>query len=602
MKLTSVTIEGMHRVTKKTYDFKYVTYLHGPNGAGKSTVLQAVQLALLGYIPGTGKTKEAIFRHSNNHTMAVTVNLDDGGKPITVRRVWSGEPPKTHSSVSVTPEMYNIEMIVKDLELPIFNFNDFVGMTANNLKDWFISFLPKANEALDWDELLRKCLGDKEILDKSLIPSLVKHASELDASGVEQVRKMNEHMKSLLSFKKSELTRHQNTVQSLIFYDDESVQSASPVELRNRLTEISKLRADASAFQMVKSRREQIESEIKQIGQLCKSVEDDPEYVSAKANLSEANAEIDRLSEEMNKVSSRRCEIELDIRSKRSVISGKGVCPFTNNTCESISALCNKYEAEVAELELELSKVNNNHDTLRLKRMDAKASAKGWDTKLAQISSIYKHKADLENELLQLPAVDAVNIDVDLLDKEAQDINDMLVKISANERYNSLITELTSQKYMIEETILLLNEWIKLTSANGLQTDMMKAPFEAISDEMDNYIQILLGDNVSTTFYLSSKANSFSFGLTRESKYIPFGLLSSGERCLFTLALMMAIVNNSNSALKLIMIDDLLDHLDDDNIKSLFESLNNVEGIQLVFAGVKPYTGTDAENVLIEVK
>ena len=35
--------------------------LLGPNGAGKTTIIQAIQLALLGYIPGTDKNKTAIF-------------------------------------------------------------------------------------------------------------------------------------------------------------------------------------------------------------------------------------------------------------------------------------------------------------------------------------------------------------------------------------------------------------------------------------------------------------------------------------------------------------------------------------------------------------
>lgn len=86
---------------------------------------------------------------------------------------------------------------------------------------------------------------------------------------------------------------------------------------------------------------------------------------------------------------------------------------------------------------------------------------------------------------------------------------------------------------------------------------------------------------------LSEKANSFSFGVTNEeNEYIEFDLLSSGEKCLYTLALLISIVELSDSPLKIIMIDDLLDHLDMLRIKDCFETLYSISDIQILLAGV----------------
>ena len=63
MRLTSIRIVGMHKVEDKTYQLKDFNYLYGQNGAGKTTIMQAIQLAILGYIPGTNKTKSDVFRH-----------------------------------------------------------------------------------------------------------------------------------------------------------------------------------------------------------------------------------------------------------------------------------------------------------------------------------------------------------------------------------------------------------------------------------------------------------------------------------------------------------------------------------------------------------
>ena len=78
MKITEISIQGMHNVEDKTYTLFDLNYLYGNNGAGKSTVMQALQLAILGYIPGTDKNKTAIFRHANGKKMTVTVKFDTG--------------------------------------------------------------------------------------------------------------------------------------------------------------------------------------------------------------------------------------------------------------------------------------------------------------------------------------------------------------------------------------------------------------------------------------------------------------------------------------------------------------------------------------------
>ena len=77
------------------------------------------------------------------------------------------------------------------------------------------------------------------------------------------------------------------------------------------------------------------------------------------------------------------------------------------------------------------------------------------------------------------------------------------------------------------------------------------------------YIQTMYGsDSLRAKFNISAKANSFSFGLIREDKYIAYDQLSSGEKCLYTLALMICIADNSKCPLKLLLCDDMFDHLD----------------------------------------
>lgn len=67
-------------------------------------------------------------------------------------------------------------------------------------------------------------------------------------------------------------------------------------------------------------------------------------------------------------------------------------------------------------------------------------------------------------------------------------------------------------------------------------------------------------------------------------------MLSSGEKCLFLLSMFIGLLKYTKSPLKVIMIDDLLDHLDDSNFDSALETIKQMKDIQFIFAGVKPST------------
>ena len=131
----------------------------------------------------------------------------------------------------------------------------------------------------------------------------------------------------------------------------------------------------------------------------------------------------------------------------------------------------------------------------------------------------------------------------------------------------------------------------------------MEAPYKQLAEKMSVYLQeFFAGKFKSAKFHLSEKSNNFSFGvINNESNYIEFDLLSSGEKCLYTLVLLLSIAESSDSQLKLIMIDDLLDHLDTARIKDCFETLYKISNVQILMAGVQNCTHSNAEEFVIEV-
>jgi DNA repair exonuclease SbcCD ATPase subunit len=187
-------------------------------------------------------------------------------------------------------------------------------------------------------------------------------------------------------------------------------------------------------------------------------------------------------------------------------------------------------------------------------------------------------------------------------EQKLEELRDTEAKVKANIEYNNLKAKVVTDSLKAEQLLDVYKAWDKLSSVNGLQSKIMEAPFDQFSDYITKYLTQFFGeDNISASFYVGEKSNSFSFGIIRDTKYIEFDLLSSGEKCLYTLSMLMAIVENSKSELKLIMVDDLLDHLDDNRINDCFATLYNCKDMQTIIAGVKPCNHEAAGEFVIHI-
>lgn len=94
MKITSIkalNVKGLHFAE----DLGPVTIFVGQHRAGKTARLDAIRLALLGYVPLIGKTNAATFTLSSRDTMSVYLDADCGH----IRRVWKRKGKETIEQV-----------------------------------------------------------------------------------------------------------------------------------------------------------------------------------------------------------------------------------------------------------------------------------------------------------------------------------------------------------------------------------------------------------------------------------------------------------------------------------------------------------------------
>lgn len=593
MKLKKVVIEGFHNVTRKEYDFDDINYLYGRNGSGKSTVLQAIQLGLLGYVPGTNKTKQSVFSHSNNHTMAVKLILDDSGQTISIQRVWTKSKGSVSESIEVNPEGYDIESLTKEIELPLFNFDEFTHMTPNGLKDWFINYLPKQSFKTDWSRELKESLKDvpSNLVDEKFIEDSISSIKDLNLEGVEEIRAANTLFKSQLSFMKSELQRKTGTIQSLVHYDDfEATVSESELldqinDIDNRILSASHAQENAKRVASIQLRMQSVESAKKYLEEHDFAAE----IEKLTQDLKNLEASIDDKNYEISKLS-----VEHDSYNK--IINSKGICPFTNESCEKISNTRDQYISRQKEIMDELKVLGSELDALKVSKQDTSTDLKYTTDLFRSLSQDAKMYDSLKMELDSIPKTSIVE-DIEALKVESASLKEAYGKAVANKKYEELNNIILQDKYRIENEIECLKIWEKLTGVNGLQAKGDYNPFDefssCINEVLKNFFQ---NETTKCKFASTDKSNSFSFGIDRDGVYVPYTLLSSGEKCLFILSLFIGLLEYTKSPLRLVLIDDFLDHLDDDNFKSVFDTLTKISNNQYVFAGVKPMC---SENVKV---
>lgn len=595
MKLESIGISHMHQIKGSvTYNLNDVTYFIGQNGAGKSTILQAIQLALLGYIPGYDKTNAGIMKHSSDGLELSVTATFDGDASIT--RTWKKDKSSVKSTVSAVPEGFDPMSLMGEIELPIFNFGEFKDMTANKLKEWFISFLPKEEFEIDWREYLTGELGSRAaLLPEDYLEETLNYILE-DLStyqGVDLVKQINAHFKEEQSFQKATAERLQSTLNSMIYYQD--VEEIDDEELRLELANVTDLKDKLIAYNTKKAYIDQLDARLAQIKLSVDSLEEDPEYKSVHATLISEESEYNKLTEKKSALSLQYSQLQSEYKSL-SVTSD--ICPYTHTRCEKIAESIQVTQSKKAALETQIAELHKS-----LQEALEKAAAvhqhiqllKSHETELAQKYSTYK---SLIMQYPSEPLVIPTSSSVESLQHRINELNDLIAKVKANQQFNELNKTITADKYKAENILEVLKIWTKSTDANGLQTYMMEKPFKTLADDMSKYLSNMFGAESVASFHLEEKANSFSFGMMKDKSYVEFDLLSSGEKCLFIIAMMMCLIDRSTASLKLILADDILDHLDSDNAARLFGNLLKINNMQFIMAGVKECKN---ENICIKI-
>lgn len=258
----------------------------GSNGTGKTTRLQALAIALQGFVPGQGKKADETFKLSNADNMLVGLDTDgfsftrefkkkvsknkDGSTKESISQSLSVSPSKCETKISEKEARIIAEMG----SLPVMlDFNEFLGLSDNKRREFIYNLAGFNSDKWTKDRV-------KEYLINALL------TTELEVNNPEQYMIMNQIITDVI-FEYPDSYDITAGLQSMIdwtktklsYWNDEKKRSQAAVqkigELKNQLKDTDRnLKSNKEELEKLQEELVKVEKQISEDTQKKKNIDD----------------------------------------------------------------------------------------------------------------------------------------------------------------------------------------------------------------------------------------------------------------------------------------------------------------------------------------
>lgn len=208
----------------------------GRNGAGKTTRMQAIGLAMNGYVPGKGKTTADTFKMASDDTMKVgletdTFEMERGFKKTSKLKADGNVDVKISQGLFISPSAGETTNAQKEQRIreelgdfPVMmDFGAFIGMTDNKKRDFIYSL---SSSQTVWDKLrIEEELREGAGVDATINPEYAEFCEKNIAETMAQFKDgidvqagllgMSEYAKDQLKYWKKEKANSEGAARKL---------------------------------------------------------------------------------------------------------------------------------------------------------------------------------------------------------------------------------------------------------------------------------------------------------------------------------------------------------------------------------------------------
>lgn len=248
----------------------------GRNGAGKTTRMQTIGLAMLGYVPGKGKTAADTFKLASDDQMTVSMETDNFAFERTFTKTKKLKEDGTTDSkisqkITVSPSMGETTNTQKEQrikqemgDLPVMlDFGSFIAMTDNQQRDFIYNL---SGNGFTWN----RSRVEEELTRVLLTPEMEENNPDLYDCMQESIRKTMNQYREGIDVQAGILAMSEFAKDQLKYWKKEKINADGAAkkltELKNRGDQTDRdLVANQEKLKELQDKREQIIKELAEL-------------------------------------------------------------------------------------------------------------------------------------------------------------------------------------------------------------------------------------------------------------------------------------------------------------------------------------------------
>ena len=597
----------------------------GPNGSGKTTRLESVMVGIQGYVPSRGKTPADLFTMSSGEEMSVSLTTESGFsctrsvKEKVTRRRSTGE--KTYSlttNTSVFPprsektEAQKKARIDEELgDFPLmFNLDEFFGLSDDRKRAFIFGLTDPAK--FGWDKTRIMSEIKDGFSDEEILASLSAIWDDT-ASVQDNMVFMIDWVKGQISEAKSQLKAATNSKQQLL---EQKQSIGSNVRPRQQIkAEIDTLRGNVDELNRTIAANQEKKKLLAQLQKDKESMDRvnnetlpgpkdlsklDAERLKLRGQIEDAKERTERLRKKRSELSTTLTELRTEKRSLGSrldsITQSLGMCPLTGKECpsfEDLDKFRDELKSSIEDIGKKLesqAKLIEETDELGLVAATGLKEVEAKHSEILEVISqekvlverrkaAEKAKQDLENINSRIASMVIEDLTMQETTRIAQmaQLEQLQKELEGDQEVHDLnkaFDRANIEAVGLEDRIEKLEDLAILMGTGRIQGDILADTVTPIlekvnsllkkTDECYNLSLDLYDKNDRPIFNLMWKKGAFS---------IPFESLSGGEKCVFSVALLCALVLAKDPPVKVLCLE--ASEVDRKNLGTLLSAIDD---------------------------